>query len=58
MTGFLTQVFFGIIFNGTDIVNNLADNEALVNADTTETTEVVGDAAGNFVQDANERNPQ
>jgi hypothetical protein len=53
--GFLTQVFMGIIFNDNDVINDLFDDKVLVNVDTTETTEVVGDA-GNFVKDAKEKN--
>jgi hypothetical protein len=56
--GFLTQVFFaGIIFKSNDVVDNLVNNEALIKADATETTEVIRDA-GNFVQDAKENKPQ
>jgi hypothetical protein len=44
----------GIIFNSDDVIDNLVNDEALVNVNAMETTEVVGDAA-NFVQDALEK---
>jgi hypothetical protein len=42
-----------MIIEGNDIVDNLIDDKALINVNTTETTEVTGEA-GIFVQDAKE----
>ncbi len=48
--GFLFVVTrLGIIIDGNDAVDNLANNKVLVNVNASETTDVLGDA-GNFIE--------
>ena len=46
-----TSFFMDITIDGNDVVDDLVKDKAFVNANATETTEVVGDA-GNFMKDA------